>query len=183
MPDYRRTWLPGGTYFFTLVTNQRRPIFYEAQAREALRGAFQWGMEKAGPFQLDALCLLPDHLHCIWTLPENDGDFSTRWKVIKAGFSRHYLRLAGNPELVSRSKFQKGEQGVWQRRFWEHLIRNREDFSNHLDYLHYNPVKHGLLHAVKDWPWSTFHRYVQEGYYNLEWGDELPEFDSTPMGE
>lgn len=183
MPEYRRACFPGGTFFFTLVTYQRRSIFQEESAREILREAFVQGIQKGGPFQIDALCLLPDHLHCIWTLPENDSDYSTRWKVIKAWFSRTYLRRGGNPGLLTASKVQKGEVGVWQRRFWEHLIRDSDDLKQHIDYIHYNPVKHGLVRAVKAWPWSTFHRYVQEGFYDPNWGREDPGIGGILVGE
>lgn len=168
MPEYRRAWLPGGTFFFTLVTNQRRPIFHEERARQILREAFLEGTRKVGPFQIDAICLLPDHLHCIWTLPENDSDYSTRWKVIKAWFSHLYLQQGGSPGLMTASKIHKGELGVWQRRFWEHLICDLNDLNRHMDYIHYNPVKRGLVRSMKAWPWSSFHRYVQAGNYDLE---------------
>ena len=174
MPEYRRSLLPGGTYFFTLVTNQRRPIFQEENARHLLREALTQGARKVGPFHIDALCLLPDHLHCIWTLPDHDSDYSTRWKVIKAWFSHQYLQKVGTDGLITASKIKKGELGVWQRRFWEHWIRNLDDLDRHRDYIHYNPVKHGLVRSVKEWPWSTFHRYVQEEFYDLDWGcDEI----------
>jgi putative transposase len=175
MPEYRRTWSPGGTFFFTLVTYNRRPIFQDEGARKILREAFAFGAQKVGPFQIDAMCLLPEHLHCTWTLPEKDGDYSTRWKVIKSYFSHRYIRGGGIPGSLTTSKFQKGEVGVWQRRFWEHEIRDMEDYRRHLDYIHYNPVKHGLVDTVRAWPWSTFHRYVREGYYDLDWGSENAE--------
>jgi putative transposase len=151
MPNYRRAWLPGGTFFFTLVTNQRRPIFMEESARHILKQAFAEGMKKAGKFEIVAFCLLPDHLHCIWTLPENDGDYSTRWKVIKAWFSHAYRKQGGTPGDLTASKIQKGEVGIWQRRFWEHLIRDLDDLNRHIDYIHYNPVKHGLVQSVNAW--------------------------------
>jgi putative transposase len=183
MPEYRRTFLPGGTFFFTLVTNQRQPIFRESWTRLALREAFRQGMEKAGLFQVDAICLLPDHMHCIWTLPENDCDYSTRWKVIKACFSHQYLQQGGNPGRLSASKVQKGELGVWQRRFWEHTIRDLDDMNRHVDYIHYNPVKHGLVRSVKAWPWSSFHRYVKAGYYDPDWASEDQGLDLLNAGE
>ena len=183
MPDYRRAHQPGSTYFFTVVTNQRRPILLEPVARKALRKAFHHTVERF-PFQLDAICLLPDHLHCIWTLPENDADFSTRWKLVKASFSRQYLLFGGKPGPISASKVNKGELGIWQRRFWEHLIRNTDDLNRHLDYLHYNPVKHGLAGSVAEWPWSSFHRYVRQGYYAPDWGcKEQPMIQMMAVGE
>lgn len=178
MPEYRRIWSPGGTFFFTLVTNQRRKIFLEESARQTLREAFRYGMEKAGPFRIDALCLLPDHLHCIWTLPEGASDYATRWKIIKARFSRRYLQTGGTAGAITTSKAQKGEVGVWQRRYWEHMIRDQYDLSQHIDYIHYNPVKHGLVREVKEWPWSTFHCFVREGYYDSDWNYVDPKFES-----
>ncbi len=112
MPDYRRAWSPGGTYFFTVVTNQRRPIFMESNARQILRQAFLHAKQKAEPFQVDALCLLPDHLHCIWSLPEDDCDYATRWKIIKARFSRWYRKQGGIPGVLSGSKIKKKEVGI-----------------------------------------------------------------------
>jgi len=170
MPNYRRAWSPGGTYFFTVVTHQRRPIFAEANARQLLRRAFLHAKQKAGPFHVEALCLLPDHLHCIWTLPENDCDYPTRWKNIKAYFSHTYRKQGGISGVLSGSKIEKGEVGIWQRRYWEHLIRDRDDLNRHIDYIHYNPVKHGLAKSAGAWPWSTFHRYVRDGYYAPDWG-------------
>jgi putative transposase len=166
MPNYRRALLPGRTYFFTVVTNQRHRILVETQARKALRTAFL-KVKVSHPFRIVAICLLPDHLHCLWTLPEDDWDYSTRWKMIKATFSR--LGAAGE---ITGSKIKKGEVGVWQRRFWEHVIRDSEDLNRHTDYIHYNPVKHGLVRSVRDWPWSSFHRYVKWGFYPTDWGGE-----------
>ena len=152
-------------------------------ARKNLREAFQYSSIKAGPFEIDAICLLPDHLHCLWTMPETDVDYATRWKVIKAYFSHRYRLQGGQPGQSSRSKMRKGEIGFWQRRFWEHTIRDEEDLLNHINYIHYNPVKHGLVASVKDWPWSSFHRFVQEGLYDENWGSEEIEFDTTIFGE
>ncbi len=169
MPEYRRAYIPGGSFFFTLVTNQRRKILTLPESREALRYAFSM-VQNLNSFEIIAICLLPDHLHCIWTLPVVDADYSTRWKMIKAFFSRKYLRAGGMSGEISLSKIQKGEVGVWQRRFWEHTLRDEIDFNRHLDYLHFNPVKHGLVEEVSAWPWSSFHRYVRTGYYPVDWG-------------
>jgi len=123
-------------------------------------------VRQAHPFQIDGIVILPDHLHTLWTLPEGDDDYSLRWRQIKSAFSR---RL-DEGETVSASRSRKRERGVWQRRFWEHTIRDDEDFARHLDYIHYNPVKHGHVKRVADWPYSSFHRHVQQGIYSLEWG-------------
>ncbi|MEP0812479.1 transposase [Trichocoleus sp. ST-U2] len=120
------------------------------------------------PFKIDACVILPDHLHCIWTLPNGDNDFSTRWRLIKSNFSRNCEQQYH--QKVSLSRQSKKEQSIWQRRFWEHQIRDQEDLANHIDYIYYNPVKHGLVKAPKDWEYSSFHRYVAAGIYDLSWG-------------
>ena len=127
---------------------------------------------------IDAIVILPNHLHCIWTLLPEDADFSTRWRLIKSWFSRRcQVRYQGN---VSASRRSKQEKAVWQRRFWEHLIRDEQDFNRHMDYIHYNPVHHRLVAKVKDWQYSSFHRYVQRGVYDVNWGSgEILEFDSS----
>lgn len=128
------------------------------------------------PYIIDAIVILPDHLHCLWTLPESDNDFPTRWRLIKTYFSRECETIV--PENISLSKENKKERGIWQRRFWEHLIRDELDFKNHLEYIHYNPVKHGLVKAPKDWKYSSFHRAVHQGMYDLMWcADEEIIFD------
>ncbi len=164
---YRRAKTPGSTYFFTVVTYQRQRIFQDADAVAVLRAAF--GDVKASlPFEIDAIALLPDHLHCILTLPEGDADFSTRWRLIKGKFSRRCPMRYQRGQSESRRR--KGEKAVWQRRFWEHQIRDETDFARHVDYIHYNPVRHGLVDAPKDWPYSSFHRAVRQGIYPIDWG-------------
>ena len=171
--QYRRAFLPGGTFFFTVVTANRKPIFAEQKKVATLREAF-CRIRLKRPFELDAVVVLPDHLHCIWTLPPGDTDFSTRWRLIKEGFTRGYLKTHEHPQR-SESRRVKGEQGIWQRRFWEHAIRDEADFAAHLDYIHINPVKHGLVTAARDWPYSTFQDWVARGGYDEWWGsDELP---------
>jgi putative transposase len=122
-------------------------------------------------------------LHCIWTLPQNDYNYSTRWKVIKAGFSRQYLHELKLAISLSPSKIEKGEAGLWQRRFWEHTIRDEDDLNRHIEYIHYNPVKHGLVEEVKAWPWSSFHRFVQEGIFDENWGSNHPDFGDLAVIE
>ncbi len=141
-----------------------------------LRDSFKRVKQKH-PFIIDAIVILPNHLHCLWTLPPGDADFSTRWRLIKSWFSR---RCQGQYQgKVSVSRHSKQEKAVWQRRFWEHLIRDEQDFNNHVDYIHYNPVHHGLVRRVKDWQYSSFHRYVQRGVYDLDWGSKEMLFDSA----
>lgn len=167
MPDYRRYYIKGGTYFFTVVTHMRRPIFNDELAIDLLERCLKTTMN-SHLFTINALVILPDHLHTIWTLPDNDSDFSTRWRLTKTQFSKDYK---SNCEIRSQgSKLSKGEREIWQRRFWEHLIRSREDYNRHLDYIHYNPVKHGLVDTPREWKQSSFHRYVERRMYNVDWG-------------
>jgi putative transposase len=182
---YRRENIKGGTYFFTVVTNQRIKIYNEPNNVQLLREAFK-DVKGRHPFKIDAFVLLPDHLHCIWTMPHDDADFSIRWRLIKSYFSRKFDQVGwvdkGNPTLRfnTASRLKKKEKPIWQRRFWEHLIRDNEDFKRHVEYIHFNPVKHGLVESPKDWVNSSFQRYVNKGLYNLEWGSGTPiEFDEA----
>ncbi|MGR8980242.1 MAG: REP-associated tyrosine transposase [Gammaproteobacteria bacterium] len=176
MTDYRRYRIKGGTYFFTAALYDRRKALLTENIN-ALRGAFAQ-VKAAHPFQIDAIVVLPEHLHCIWTLPEGDDDFSMRWRQIKAAFSRQIQ----HGELRSASRKEKGERGIWQRRFWEHAIRDENDFARHVDYIHFNPVKHGLVDRVADWPHSTFFKYVERGIYPISWGTEY-RGDMAVIGE
>ncbi|MFV3307672.1 REP-associated tyrosine transposase [Pseudomonas sp. NY15181] len=163
MPNYRRAWVPGGTYFFTVTLLDRHSDILVREI-ELLRRTIAT-CKRRHPFRIDAWVVLPDHMHCLWTLPTGDADFSTRWKVIKSGFSRHLAE--GEPD--STAKRRRGQRSLWQSRYWEHLIRSEPDFRRHFDYIHINPVKHRLVEAVKDWPYSTFHRAVIKGVYPLDW--------------
>jgi putative transposase len=167
MPNTIRAYIPGGTYFFTVnLLERRRRLLVENI--EPLRNAFRT-VKQQRPFQIEAIVILPDHLHCLWTLPPDDCDFSTRWRLIKSAFSR-----AIEPgERISTRRQVKSERGIWQRRFWEHAIRDQSDFDRHLDYIHYNPVKHGLVERVSEWPYSSFHRFVRLRYYPLSWAAPL----------
>ncbi len=127
------------------------------------------------PFDQIAFCILPDHLHCIWRLPPGDADFSIRWQTIKACFSIEYKNISGLEGSISESRIRKRERGVWQRRFWEHTIQDDEDLARHINYIHFNPIKHGLVNKLIDWPWSSYHDYVNNGYYDMDWGDRMPE--------
>lgn len=164
MSNYCRSQ-QGNLYFFTLVTEQRQPWLTQAASRAALREAI--GQARACyPFEIHAWVLLPDHLHCVWQLPGDDADFGRRWSLIK----RKTSQALDVPQGTTLSRQLRGERGLWQRRFWEHQIRDHEDYRRHLDYLHWNPVKHGLVERVRDWPWSSFHRLVGEGIYPADWG-------------
>jgi putative transposase len=171
--NYRRARVKGGCYAFTVVTDGRRPVFRDAAVVALLEAALA-KVQDRHPFEIEALVVLPDHLHTVWTLPVDDDDFPMRWRLIKEAFTRAYLRTHAAPP-VSASRRVKGEQSIWQRRFWEHLIRDDRDFHDHLDYIHSNPVHHGLVAAPRDWPHSSFATWVARGVYTPEWGaDELP---------
>jgi putative transposase len=168
MPKYQRWYRDGGTYFFTVKTYKQQGFLCESFARTALRSAIeQTRAEK--PFQIVSWVLLPDHLHTIWNMPKDDDDFSIRWSMINRRFTQQWL-TQHQPSVQLTARMQhKREPGVWQRRFWEHLIRDQADMANHMDYIHYNPVKHGLVECPHDWPHSTFHRWVKEGAYRTDW--------------
>lgn len=157
MADYRRLYVPGGWYFFTVVTHQRRPYLTEP-AWPHLKLAFRSAAMRM-PFRIPAIVVLPDHLHCIWSLPAGDADHSRRWQFIKASFARRLQRQDG---CVSAR--------VWEARYWEHWLRDETDFRRHLDYIHYNPVKHGHALRPADWRFSSFARYVERGIYPPDWG-------------
>lgn len=164
---YRRAFVPGGSFFFTVVTEKRRPVLASAQAIAVLRGAFP-AVPASRPFVMNAAVVLPDHLHCICTLPSDDGDFATRWRLVKTWFTKHCdpaLRAMPN-----RARAAKAEQTLWQHRYWEHLLRDEADFNRHVEYIHYNPVKHGYAKAPMDWPHSSFRQYVEAGVYPADWG-------------
>ena len=143
MTNYRRNFLGGGTFFFTVNLADRRSCLLTTHI-DLLRQAFR-DVRRRHPFEIEAVVILPDHLHAVWTLPEGDADFALRWRQIKAGFSR---ALPGG-ESVSSSRTGKGERGVWQRRYWEHTVRDEKDFARHVDYIHFNPVKHGHVTRVR----------------------------------
>lgn len=168
MPYYRRARVPGASYFFTVVSEGRRPILTDATIRAALRRAI-CEVRAEMPFRIDGWVLLPDHMHVIWTLPEGDADYSTRWKRIKGKVTHECGNAYLQPDYLSDRHRTEGSATLWQKRFWEHLLRNEGDFSRHLDYLHGNPLKHGLVDRVGDWPWSSFHRWLKQGEYPAAW--------------
>ena len=173
--DYRRHYQPGSTYFFTVVTQYRRPLLVENIGK--LRKAFQL-MHKRYPCEIQAIVILPDHLHTIWRLPDGDSDYSRRWMILKRAFS---ASIPANP--ATRSQVSKREKGIWQRRFWEHTIRNEDDWARHLDYIHYNPVKHGYVDSPADWAYSSFSRWVSMGLYCPNWGASEPPGMPNLVGE
>jgi putative transposase len=168
MPNYRRFTVDGATIFFTVVTQDRRPFLVEPLARQCLREAFAV-VRARYPIAVPAIVLLPDHLHALWTLPKGDSDYTVRWRRIKEEFTERFLAAGGKEGDRSSSRIQRKERGVWQRRFWEHTILEEDDFERHVDYIHYNPVKHGFVTCPRDWPFSSFHRWVRLGDYPLDW--------------
>jgi putative transposase len=170
MPWYRRRFTPGGTYFFTVVTQGRRPLFGDEHNRRFLRAAIDAQLVRR-PVETVGMVLLDDHLHALWTLPPGDAAYSTRWRRIKEEFTDAFLAAGGTEAVVSRARRARGERGVWQRRFWEHECRDEDDVKRCLDYIHWNPVKHGYVTRPVDYPWSSFHRWVKLGEYDSRWGD------------
>ena len=173
---YRREFIPGGSFFFTVVTEQRRPLLASADAVEILRAAFR-AVCATRPFEVDAIVVLPDHLHCIWMLPPGDTDFATRWWLIKTWFTKHCdsaLRSKPNPARTA-----KREQALWQHRYWEHALRDEADVIRHVEYIHFNPVKHGLVSSAMEWPYSSFRRYVEAGLYPADWRQGAMDFEGV----
>jgi putative transposase len=177
MPDYRRYLVPGATYFFTVVTDGREPILCADFARQLLSSAIA-ECRKRLPFQVPAIVLLPEHIHTIWTLPEGDSDYSKRWGVIKKAFTTGYLAAGGAERPVSAGRIAQRRRGVWQPRFWEHMIRDETDYERHFNYIHFNPVKHGHSTSPAEWPWSSFQKWVEVGVYDKDWG-KVPDASHT----
>ncbi len=164
MTEYRRAHVAGAMYFFTVNLAERHGAPLLVQQVHALREVMQTVRLKH-PFEIIAAVVLPDHLHAIWQLPQGDADYANRWSLIKSGFSRHLPKT----ERISASRAERRERGIWQRRYWEHLLRDEEDLRQHVEYIHYNPVKHGHCASPIDWPHSSFHRYVRQGLYAPDW--------------
>jgi len=167
--NYRRRREPGGTYFFTVVTHGRKPWLCDEISRSVLRDSITTVRSKT-PFEIDGWVLLPEHLHCLWTLPAEDDDYPSRWKEIKKHVTRDERMRTAFPFLydsIDSSRRKKGEAKVWQRRYYEHTIRNEQDFENHLAYIHFNPVKHGLCTDPSQWPYSSYHRYEKQSLEEL----------------
>jgi putative transposase len=168
MVRYRRNFVRGGTYFFTVTLADRKSNFIVEHV-SALRAAVT-NTRRKHPFMIEAVAVLPEHLHLIMTLPEHDSNFPMRWSLIKRRFTTLVAKTG-----VTMSRHRNGEYALWQRRFWEHTIRDEDDFERHVDYIHFNPVKHGLVDRVTDWPHSSFHRFVRSGLLPGDWGGELGE--------
>ena len=172
MATFRRSVVPGATYFFTVNTKQRIKVLTNAPFYLALKNALRQ-VNAQHSFTIDAFVLLPDHLHCIWTLPPSDARYALRWNLIKRLVSQATRHLVQIP--TSRSYQQRRELGLWQRRFWEHQIRDEQDLVKHVEYIHWNPVKHGYVARVRDWPHSSFHRMVELGVYPEDWAGDAAE--------
>jgi len=173
MPNYRRLFVPGGCYFFTLVVHRRRDLFSSDTAVKILGSVFrrcviQW------PMVVNAIVLLPNHLHTIWTLPPGDDKYPKRWGWVKMEFTKQWLRIGGRDYAVSSGRKLKRQRGLWQPRYWEHAIEDEIDFERHFDYVHFNPVKYGYVLRPEDWPFSSFHRYLRQGVYEPGWGSTTP---------
>jgi putative transposase len=169
MSQYRRSLTQGATYFFTVNTYQRRPLLTHPEVRYALRQAIEM-VRVTMPFTIEAWVLLPDHLHAIWTLPQDDAAFGKRWGIIKSHVSKKCASLIDTQTPRSASRIKRRETDFWQRRFWEHQLRDDCDYERHVDYIHFNPVKHGLVNRVSEWEHSTFHQYVKRELYPHTWG-------------
>jgi putative transposase len=167
MPNYRRAFVPGGCWFFTVNLLDRRKRLLVDKI-DALRDATRQTQQRY-PFHIDAMVILPDHIHAIWTLPSGDMNFSMRWRLIKTWFARSIPR--GEP--VSATRQSRGERGIWQQRFWEHLVRDENDYRRHVEYCYINPMKHGLVGRVSDWPLSSFHRDVRAGIFPQDWAGNI----------
>lgn len=173
MPTYVRWRECGATYFFTVVAYRRQRILTGRLSRQLLRGAIQ-SVRARLPFEMPAFVLLPDHLHCIWTLPEDDDDFALRWRQIKARFTHDYVARGGVDRDVTPQRASQRRRGIWQARHWEHRIRDDDDYERHRDYIHLNPVSHGFAERPEDWPWSSFHRHVRLGMLDSAWPGTRP---------
>lgn len=169
MPEYRRAKIKGGTYFFTLVTYRRQKLFLFSENIALFLNSLNH-IKRYHPFKLHAYCILPDHIHMIWELPEDDDDYANRISQIKGRFSKAYISNNGDRSDKSISRYKRRETSIWQRRYWEHYIRDEDDFQVHFDYIHFNPVKHRLVDRVLDWPYSSFQECVENDIYSPDWG-------------
>ncbi|MGH8491722.1 MAG: REP-associated tyrosine transposase [Moraxellaceae bacterium] len=177
MPNYRRSTAVGTSYFFTVNLLERQSNDLLIREIDLLRKTVK-RVNELHPFQIDAWVVLPEHMHAVWTLPPGDCNYSQRWRLIRSLFSRALPLM----ETRNRVRVARGERGIWQRRFWEHQIRNDMDFAKHVDYVHINPVKHGLVARAADWPYSSIHRYIRQGIYAPDWAAS-PDIEMMSSGE
>lgn len=168
MPDWRRYFVPGGTYFFTINTDRRRPIFGSSRAIELLGQKIR-DCQARWPFTVHAIVLLPDHWHTLWSLPSGDDRYPARLGWIKKEFTKDWLSAGVKEVAQSKGRIQDGRRGVWQPKYWEHTLESEDEFEPYFDYIHFNPVKHGYVKRPGDWPASSFHRWIREGVYPPEW--------------
>lgn len=182
MPNFRRNFVPGGTYFFTVVAEGRAPIFENSRARQLLGWALRECRGRQ-PFHTLAVVLLPDHLHTLWTLPQGDQDYPARWRRIKSLFTRRWLEAGASEQPTTAGRRRDGRRGVLQPKYWEHTIRDELDLERHVEYIPINPVRHGLVSRARDWPYSSFHRWVRSGDDSLDWGRDPTVFDGMVAGE
>ena len=173
MSAYRRARVPGATYFFTVNLRDRNSDLLVREI-DLLRGCVR-ATRAQHPFHIDAWVVLPEHMHCLWTLPAGDAEFALRWKVIKFAFSKRLPK--GEP--LTNAQRARGERGIWQRRYWEHTLRDERDFVRHVDYIHFNPVKHGYVTRVADWPHSSFQRHVDRGLLAADWGGDMKDIEGS----
>jgi len=175
--QYRRADTKGASYFFTVNLASRQSTLLVDKI-DTLRQSIQT-VKQRHPFKIDAMVVMPDHLHAIFTLPPDDNDFAMRWMLIKSGFSRQIP----TGEQINPSRGSKRERGLWQRRYWEHLIRDDNDYNAHVNYIHYNPVKHGYVQQAVNWPYSSIHRYIKNGVINKNWGGDNQDNEADRWGE
>jgi putative transposase len=176
MPNFRRNYVPGGSYFFTVVTERRAPILCREPASQILRSCLRRCRDR-WLFSIEAIVLLPDHLHTIWVLPPGDDRFSLRWGWIKKEFTKAWLGSGGEEQPATNGRIRDGRRGVLQPKFWEHTLRDERDFERHFDYIHFNPVRHGIVQSPGDWEFSSFHRWVRLGVYPEDWASPTDRSD------
>ncbi len=174
--QYKRSDIKGGSYFFTVNLANRKSSLLTDHIKNLKKAINQ--VKQTHPFIIEAMVILPEHIHAIWTLPQDDNGYAKRWMLIKSNFSRSIPKN----EHINKSRFRKRERGIWQRRYWEHAIRDEKDLQNHIDYIHYNPVKHGQVNNPTDWPHSTIHHYIKTGRLEPNWGNDINPIDLT-VGE
>ena len=181
MPNYRRAYVPGGSFFFTVVVHRRRHLFADPPAT-ALLGSVLRRCQMRWPFTVNAVVLLPDHLHAIWSLPAGDSEYPRRWGWTKKEFTQRWLAIGGRDYVVSEGRKHQRRRGIWQPRYWEHTLEDEDDFERHFDYIHWNPVKHGYVRCPGEWPQSSIHRYARLGVYDGNWGCFTTDMATPPFG-